>query len=112
MKNYTEMNAVQFKEAFTAALTEASHEQIKESLLVRVNRIRNGKIQRNVKTIDNKVAPNLKLVGGEVKRMTGEERRHRSLSQKIASIKRSGKTAKANRKRAATLIKRARIFGS
>lgn len=108
---YTEMNAVQFKEAFIKSINESVKGEIKEALLVRVNRIRGGKIQRNVKAVNDKVGKNMKLVGGEVKRMSGEEMRHRSLSQKIAAVKRMGKTAKANRKRAVTLAKRARIFG-
>jgi len=69
-------------------------------------RIRNGKIQRR-KKVSN--VPGMKLIGGQLKRMTASERRARKLGAKKAARTGRGKRSQALRRRKMTLAKKSRL---
>jgi hypothetical protein len=69
-------------------------------------RMRNGKIQRR-KKVSN--VPGMKLIGGQLKRMTASERRARKLGAKKAARTGRGKRSQALRRRKMTLAKKSRL---
>ena len=80
-----------------------SNEQLDEAKLVRVNRIRNGVVQRRHAV---SATPGYKIIGGKLVRMSSQEKMHRRISQRKAAMKRRPKLAVALRKRAKSIKKR------
>lgn len=76
---------------------------VDEAKLVRVNRVRNGKIQKRVATTPT---PGYKIEDGKLEKMSYQEIRHRKLSQIKAARKRKTKIAQSLRKRAFSLRRR------
>ena len=80
-----------------------SNEQLDEAKLVKVNRIRNGVVQRRHAV---SATPGYKIIGGKLVRMSSQEKMHRRISQRKAAMKRRPKLAVALRKRAKSIKKR------
>lgn len=105
-----ENKADQFEDAVESILKEQIAEQFPdliEAAVMRVNRIRNGKIQRNRRVAAD---PNYTIRSGRLTRISPIERRRRQLSQRLASRKRRSKIAVALRKRKISLMRR-KAFG-
>lgn len=100
-----------YEEALTSLLEQTIADELPsfmEAAIKRVNRIRNGKIQRNRRVATDK---NYTLRGGRLVRISPVERRHRQLSQRLASRKRRAKMSVALRKRKISLMRR-KAFGA
>jgi hypothetical protein len=80
-----------------------SNEQLDEAKLVKVNRIRNGVVQRRHAV---SATPGYKIIGGKLVRMSSQEKMHRRIAQRKAAMKRRPKLAVALRKRAKSIKKR------
>lgn len=80
-----------------------SNEQLDEARLIKVDRIRNGVVQRR-KIVS--ATPGYKIVGGKLVRMTSQEKMHRKLAQRKAARKRAPKIAMILRKRKKSNLKR------
>ena len=80
-----------------------SDEQLDEAKFIKVNRIRNGVIQRRHIV---SVTPGYKIIGGKLVRMTSQEKMHRRIAQRKAAMKRRPKLAVALRRRAKSIKKR------
>jgi len=80
-----------------------SNEQLDEAKLIKVNRIRNGVVQRRHVV---SVTPGYKIIAGKLVRMTSQEKMHRKIAQRKAAMKRRPKLAIALRKRAKSIKKR------
>ena len=80
-----------------------SGEELDEARMIRVNRIRNGQVQRR-KLVS--VTPGYKLIGGKLVRMSSQEKMHRRLAQKKAARKRKPKLVLILRKRKKSNLKR------
>lgn len=76
---------------------------VDEAKLVRVNRVRDGKIQKRVPVTPT---PGYKIENGKLEKMSFQEIRHRKLSQIKAARKRRTKMAQILRKRAVSLKRR------
>lgn len=101
-----EGQTVEFKKAFEEMLREACSsevEKLRESMIKRVNRVRQGEVQRNKAVVAD---PNYKMSGGKIVRQTAEEKRNRKVSQRQAAIKRQSKLSQALRNRKVSLRKR------
>jgi hypothetical protein len=80
-----------------------SNEQLDEARFIKVNRIRNGVVQRR-KIVS---APRgYKIINGKLVRMTSLEKMHRKLAQRKAARKRKPKLALILRKRKKSNLKR------
>lgn len=80
-----------------------SDEQLDEAKFIKVNRIRNGVIQRRHIV---SVTPGYKIIGGKLVRMSAQEKMHRRISQRKAARKRAPKMAMILRKRTKSIKKR------
>ena len=80
-----------------------SNEQLDEAKLVKVNRIRNGVVQRRHAV---SATPGYKIIGGKLVRMSSQEKMHRRIAQRKAARKRAPKLALILRKRTKSLKKR------
>ena len=80
-----------------------SDEQLDESKIVKVNRVRAGVIQRR-KVVS--ATPGYKVLGGKLVRMSSQEKMHRRIAQRKAARKRAPKLALILRKRTKSLKKR------
>jgi hypothetical protein len=80
-----------------------SDEQLDEAKFIKVNRIRNGVIQRRHIV---SATPGYKIIGGKLVRMTSQEKMHRRIAQRKAAMKRRPKLAVALRRRAKSIKKR------
>jgi len=80
-----------------------SNEQLDEARFIKVNRIRNGVVQRR-KIVS--ATPGYKIINGKLVRMTSLEKMHRRLAQKKAARKRKPKIAMILRKRKKSNLKR------
>jgi len=80
-----------------------SDEQLDEAKFIKVNRIRNGVIQRRHIV---SATPGYKIIGGKLVRMTSQEKMHRRIAQKKAARKRKPKLALILRKRKKSNLKR------
>jgi hypothetical protein len=80
-----------------------SDEQLDEAKLIKVNRIRNGVIQRRHIV---SVTPGYKIIAGKLVRMSSQEKMHRRIAQRKAALKRRPKLAIALRKRTKSIKKR------
>jgi len=80
-----------------------SGEQLDEAKFIKVNRIRNGVIQRRHVV---SVTPGYKILDGKLVRMTSQEKMHRRLAQRKAARKRAPKLALILRKRTKSIKKR------
>jgi hypothetical protein len=91
------------KKGYTVVEEEELHEG---RIRIIKARMRNGKIQRR-KKVSN--VPGMKLIGGQLKRMTASERRARKLGAKKAARTGRGKRSQALRRRKMTLAKKSRL---
>lgn len=101
-----------YEEAMAALLEEVVAEELPafmEAALKRVNRIRNGKVQRNRRVSVDK---NYTLRNGRLVRISPLERRHRQLSQRLAAKKRKSKLSVALRRRKISLMRRKALGGT
>lgn len=80
-----------------------SNEQLDEARIIKVNRIRNGAVQRR-KIVS--ATPGYKIIDGKLVRMSSQEKMHRRLAQRKASRKRAPKMAMILRKRTKSNLKR------
>jgi len=80
-----------------------SNEQLDEARFIKVNRIRNGVVQRR-KIVS--ATPGYKIINGKLVRMTSLEKMHRRLAQRKAARKRKPKLALILRKRKKSNLKR------
>jgi hypothetical protein len=80
-----------------------SDEQLDEAKFIKVNRIRNGVIQRRHIVSATR---GYKIIGGKLVRMTSQEKMHRRIAQRKAAMKRRPKLAVALRRRAKSIKKR------
>jgi len=80
-----------------------SGEQLDEAKFIKVNRIRNGVIQRRHVV---SVTPGYKVLGGKLVRMSSQEKMHRRIAQRKAARKRAPKLALILRKRTKSIKKR------
>lgn len=97
-------NKGKYKGPIDQAIEEETEEQLDEARVKIVKaRIRGGKIQRR-KKISN--VEGYKVQGGQLKRMSPTERRHRKLGQKRGKIKRRSKMTRTLMKRQKSIRKR------
>jgi len=80
-----------------------SGEEIDEARFAKVNRVRDGEVQRR-KLVS--LTPGYKVVGGKLVRMTSQEKMHRRIAQRKAARKRAPKMAMILRKRTKSIKKR------
>ena len=80
-----------------------SDKQLDEAKFIKVNRIRNGVIQRRHIVSATR---GYKIIGGKLVRMTSQEKMHRRIAQRKAAIKRRPKLAVALRRRTKSIKKR------
>jgi hypothetical protein len=80
-----------------------SEEGLEEARIVKVNRVRDGIIQRR-KIVS--ATPGYKVLGGKLVRMSSQEKMHRKIAQRKAARKRAPKLALILRKRTKSLKKR------
>lgn len=80
-----------------------SEEELDEARIAKVNRVRDGVIQRR-KVVS--ATPGYKVLGGKLVRMSSQEKMHRKMAQRKAAKKRAPKLALALRKRQKSLRKR------
>jgi len=80
-----------------------SDEQLDEAKFIKVNRIRNGVVQRRHVV---SVTPGYKIIAGKLVRMSSQEKMHRRIAQRKAAMKRRPKLAIALRKRTKSIKKR------
>ena len=80
-----------------------SEEEFDEARTAKVNRVRDGVIQRR-KLVST--TPGYKVLGGKLVRMSSQEKMHRKLAQRKAARKRAPKLALILRKRQKSLRKR------
>lgn len=102
-----EGKTIEFKNVFESAIREACAEKVEEvseSLIKRVNRVRGGDIQRNKTVVTDN---NYKISGGKVVRQSAEEKRNREISQRQGAVKRKSKLSQALRAKKISLRKRA-----
>jgi hypothetical protein len=97
-------NKGKYKGPIDQAIEEETEEQLDEARVKIVKaRIRGGKIQRR-KKVSN--VEGYKVQGGQLKRMSPTERRHRKLGQKRGKIKRRSKMTRTLMKRQKSIRKR------
>jgi len=80
-----------------------SDEQLDEARFVKVNRVRDGIVQRR-KVVST--TPGYKVLDGKLVRMSSQEKMHRRIAQRKAARKRAPKLALILRKRTKSLRKR------
>ena len=80
-----------------------SEKQLDEARLVKVNRVRDGVVQRR-KAVS--ATPGYKVLDGKLVRMSSQEKMHRKIAQRKAARKRAPKLALILRKRTKSLRKR------
>ena len=80
-----------------------SEEGLEEARIVKVNRVRDGIIQRR-KIVS--ATSGYKVLGGKLVRMSSQEKMHRRIAQRKAARKRAPKLALILRKRTKSLKKR------
>jgi hypothetical protein len=80
-----------------------SEEEMDEARFAKVNRVRNGQIQRR-KLVS--LTPGYKVIDGKLVRMSSQEKMHRKIAQRKAARKRAPKLALILRKRTKSLKKR------
>ena len=80
-----------------------SEKELEEARIVKVNRVRDGIIQRR-KIVS--ATPGYKVLGGKLVRMSSQEKMHRKIAQRKAARKRAPKLALILRKRTKSLKKR------
>ena len=76
---------------------------LSEAGIVKVNRIRNGQVQRRV-AVTRMVG--YKVVNGKLVKLSSQEKMHRKLGQRVGARKRVSKIATMLRKRSMSLRKR------